>query len=487
MLVLAVVLLNSWVSDDAFITLRTVDRVLSAGALDWNPGDRVQVFTHPLWVAALIPAKALIGSGWWAAWALGVALTAVAAAALSLRGSIWSIVALLGLAGSRSVVDFSTAGLETPLLHLLLAALLLPRQPWRPGVVGGLALLTRLDAAPLVLPIVLGRARAGHRRGALLWTLGLPTVWMGASLVWFGALLPNPALAKLGGGVPRGEVLDQGFAWLSATATWDPVGVALLALGAGAAILRPGTRAVALGIGLHLVWVAWAGGDFMLGRFATPTIFAAAAVLATLPPSRHGEIAAACVLLAAMAASPLPPWTLPPSTPHQDAEALIDEDGIVDERMYYTPGSALWGWRPGVSLPDHRFRRRARGNGSDRPRLLTGVGMTGYFAPDRVLVDKTGVTDPFLARLPARAGARRPGHLYRDPPFGYVEWHTDIECPIQCADERLLCEDVKAAARAPLWDRDRVDSVGRLLVGDVAQVLGAARPVFLPRSGPCAE
>ena len=489
-LLLAVVVTNSWVSDDAFITLRSVQRLLDAGRLEWNPGERVQVFTHPLWAAALAPALWLTKSGWWAAWGLGVAGTGALTVLLARTGASGAILALAGLALSRSVVDFSTSGLENPLVHLLVAGLVLSRRDGvGAGWLAGLALLTRLDAAPLVLPLLVARvARLSWRARAreLGITFSLPGLWMLGSLVWFGALLPNPALAKLGGGVPKAEVLSQGVHWLGATAAWDPAGAALIVLGLLVAVRTPGRRAVAVGILLHLGWVVWAGGDFMLGRFATPTIVAAAALLAGTRPSPRALMAGTCGLLALALTGPGPTLAHPPSRSTPDPEDLIDRRGVADERRYYTPGSALLDGRSDGPRPQHRFRRRARGGAADPPRVLTGVGMTGFFASERPLVDRTGVTEPFLARLPARPGARRPGHLYRDIPFGYVEWYADVECPVACRDGRTLCEDVKLASRGAIFAPGRAGAVSRLLVGDLAQILGAARPSFMPTEGPCA-
>ena len=56
MLVLGSILVrNLWISDDSFITMRVVDNFLHGYGLVWNVGERVQVFTHPLWLFLLVP------------------------------------------------------------------------------------------------------------------------------------------------------------------------------------------------------------------------------------------------------------------------------------------------------------------------------------------------------------------------------------------------------------------------------------------------
>ena len=54
MLVLAIaVVKDAWLSDDSFITLRTIDNVWHGYGLRWNPIERVQTYTHPLWMLLL--------------------------------------------------------------------------------------------------------------------------------------------------------------------------------------------------------------------------------------------------------------------------------------------------------------------------------------------------------------------------------------------------------------------------------------------------
>ncbi|HEY0840318.1 MAG TPA: hypothetical protein VGD74_09030 [Vulgatibacter sp.] len=44
---------QAWVVDDAYITLRSVDNFVHGLGLGWNPDERVQAFTHPLWMFCL--------------------------------------------------------------------------------------------------------------------------------------------------------------------------------------------------------------------------------------------------------------------------------------------------------------------------------------------------------------------------------------------------------------------------------------------------
>ena len=41
---------TAWVVDDAYITFRTVDNFVNGHGLTWNVSERVQAYSHPLWM-----------------------------------------------------------------------------------------------------------------------------------------------------------------------------------------------------------------------------------------------------------------------------------------------------------------------------------------------------------------------------------------------------------------------------------------------------
>ena len=52
-LLLAVFLKNAWACDDAYITFRSIEQLFAGNGPRWNPHERVQVFTSPLWFGVL--------------------------------------------------------------------------------------------------------------------------------------------------------------------------------------------------------------------------------------------------------------------------------------------------------------------------------------------------------------------------------------------------------------------------------------------------
>ncbi|MET0793000.1 MAG: hypothetical protein ABW061_15875, partial [Polyangiaceae bacterium] len=72
LLTLALVLHTAWTCDDAFISARVVDNLVSFRGLRWNPAERVQAFTHPLWLLAMVVARCLVHDAYWSLLALCV-------------------------------------------------------------------------------------------------------------------------------------------------------------------------------------------------------------------------------------------------------------------------------------------------------------------------------------------------------------------------------------------------------------------------------
>ena len=291
---------TAWVTDDAFITLRTIDNLLAGYGLRWNVAERVQAFTHPLWLGVVTLFYAATRAPFASALAAGLVVSLAGAGLIAWRyrhDPVRAALVLSALTFSKAYVDFSTSGLENPLTHLLLFGFAMVTldssrdsrvPPAAAGaLVSGLA-LTRPDAVVLVLPaLATSRYRSTDVRrlaaGLSPWLL-----WEAFSLVYYGALVPNTALAKLGSGVPRGELALQGLAYLGDSLRRDPITLVVIAAGAAAGVLRGGraARALAAGIALHLAYVVSIGGDFMTGRFLTPALALSVVLLArpVFPP-----------------------------------------------------------------------------------------------------------------------------------------------------------------------------------------------------------
>jgi len=221
---LILLLRTAWVSDDAYITLRTISNFARGQGLTWNVGERVQSYTHPLWLLTLGLGVFFTKEFHLTTIFISVAVSALAFLLLTARLSRPGLPILLAgviLVHSRAFIDYSTSGLENPLSNLLLVLFSIrlfgyqgsTRGLFLLGFLASLAFLTRPDNVLVFYPalaaaFVHDRSRKHFR---MLLLSQLPAIaWEAFSLLYYGLAVPNTALAKLNVGIPA-AVQQTGF------------------------------------------------------------------------------------------------------------------------------------------------------------------------------------------------------------------------------------------------------------------------------------
>lgn len=467
-LLAAAVLRVAWVAEDAYITFRTVDNLLDGFGLRWNPEERVQAYTHPLWMFLLAASGLVTRNLFLSSIATGVACTLAAAAIIAFRAarSGWhAALALSILAGSMAFRDFSTSGLENPLAHLLLVLfLMLALTRERPPMLALSLLvsaicLNRLDHAVLIGPVYAWCFyRSPDARAAIIGLIPL-LAWEAFSIYYYGVPFPNTAYAKLSTGLDSSMLARQGVLYLRNSFFWDPLTLTAIEAGALAAIFsRRGTeRAVACGMAAHALYVIRIGGDFMSGRFLTAPLIAAVVLLARMefrwlrPPAwRIGLAAAALLGLAGL-------------RHHPD----FDDAGVADERRVYHAVS-LAEYREGPAFPVHPYHDNAKTElrRGDHVVFNQNIGIMGYKMGRRAhIVDLLALSDPLLARLPMQPQPWRVGHYMRDVPAGYRETLQSGVNRITDPGLAKLWDDLVLAARADPGAPGRWNAIWRINTG----------------------
>lgn len=474
---MALVLRGAWVTEDAYITLRTVDNWVHGHGLRWNLDERVQAYTHPLWMLLLTVPYALSLDAYSSALCLSLSITLLAILALlrTARSGGHALVAVALLLCSRSFLDYSTSGLENPLSHLLIAALVylyVVREAGTLAIAACAALLAlnRTDTLLVALPPLAHTALIALRERGLKSTLrelllGFSPLgaWLAFSLFYYGFLVPNTAFAKLNTGLPRGELARQGLAYLLNCIAWDPALLIVLALGLASALLLPTRRRqlLALSMLLYLAYVVQIGGDFMLGRFLTVPVFIAACLAATTP-LRLSEPAAIAAVLA-----PLALFLLQPST----SQFERGKAGVEDERKFYESGLPLMMFTRTTPLPHHLLRdvgeEMARNAAIAPVRDSYNIGIMGYYAGRDVhMVDTNALADPLLARLPARFDPNwRIGHYTRHVPEGYLASIAAGKCQMPDANLCAYYDILKQIISGDLWSWSRFKHIAVMNLG----------------------
>lgn len=374
-----------WVAEDAFITLRVVDNLLAGHGPVFNIGERVEVYTHPLWMLMLAGAGQLGIEPATAAVYLGLALSVAGLAFAQLgaarlarhilevhdgRSSFAVPVGALVFVALPVVWDFLTSGLETGLTFAWLGAsfwLLVRRAtaemgsqsgrlPLGEAAIFGFGPLVRPDLglfalaflAVLIACKVIGEAGRRKALDAVLLLLAFGSfvgVYQVFRMGYFAALVPNTALAKEAAGANWG----RGWAYFSdLTVTyhlWIPLVFALTGwawllwrarrdLRLLAAAAAPVVAAM-----LHALYVIRVGGDFMHGRLLLPALFGVllpvAAVVIPRTELRRQPVRLAWAAVAAVAVWALACGVFLRWSPGEDIARDGAPQGIVDERAFF--------------------------------------------------------------------------------------------------------------------------------------------------------
>jgi arabinofuranosyltransferase len=444
--------------------------------LTFNIAERVQTYTHPLWMGLLTLGYLVTGNVYVTMFAAGM-ICSIAAFWLAVTRAISPVQALaaaITLLFSQAFVDFSTSGLENPLFNVLVAAFIalflrtgMPSGRRLTGLWGLAALLylTRPDAVLIVVPL-LAVATWNERRPAVIVRsilLGaLPAIaWTLFAMVYYGFPFPNTAYAKLAMGIDPGELRVQGLLYLLDSLDRDPITLTAIATAAAIAVFQRNTsaRALATGIVLYLVYVVSIGGDFMAGRFLAVPLFVSVVLMTRLltGPKLLWVPVTGALLIVGTTATHLPLWS---NSGYGDAAPK--PSGVVDERaVYFRDRSLVLAKRGTFRDPDWPSARKTAGSTS----VVNTCGLMGAagidFGPYIHLLDECALADPLLARLPAVFNPEwRTGHYRRMIPAGYVESLESSTNRIQDPDLHRFYDELRLITRGrPLLSRDRLRAI----------------------------
>jgi len=488
--------------EDAFITFRTIDNFINGYGLRWNIVERVQSYTHPLWMFVLstcywlsgeIVLTAVLASIF--ASALGIALLVYTIAESKRTG----ILALLALGTSQAYVDYTTSGLENPLTHLLFAFFVLqyarlrdtPRDEFVLSLIAALALLNRMDTILLYLPalysvFIIRRDRTRWRFVLLGFTPF--AAWEIFSLAYYGFPFPNTAYAKLQTNIPLPELAGRGLGYLADSLTSDPITCGVIASGITLPYLakRSAPAKISLGVLMYVLYVVAIGGGYMPGRFLTAPFFASLyALVLTFPhiPQRKFALAAAAIVVCNLFS---PTSTLrgkflaSRGSFHLAANPLAALVGKrpepLTDHIWINRGLKLHATSndPGAYFDIYFLAKTAQGR-----TITTGraVGLTGFKAGPQVhIIDVHAINDPLLARTPPYYNPGWiPGHLQRIVPEGYIETHVKGFNSIEDEGLKAYYGHLSTIISDPIFDLKRLHTIIHMNLGFYDDLIDTAQ------------
>jgi arabinofuranosyltransferase len=473
----AVVLLQTaWVCDDAYVTFRTVDNFMQGYGLTWNISERVQAYTHPLWMLLLTVAFFLTRIDlYWISLTLSILLSLAAVGVYAFgiaRSALNASLGVLILTLSHAFTDYSTSGLENSLTHLLIVLFFLlslrndgtRKQLFLLALVAGLATLNRMDIILLLLPPLVYQAiRLRQWQGVYALVGGfLPFLaWELFALLYYGFPFPNTAYAKLNTGIPAGELARQGVYYLLDSLARDPLTIFVILISITLVFFYRAWRALPLAVGivLYLLYVVSIGGDFMSGRFLAAPLLGSVLLLSSYDITNMETWWPLPFLVLALLRFGLS--DLVPSS--------VDMHGITDEREVYYEELGLLSTNRDTTTFYHAWKpdRRRHPDLSVQAHPIGNIGMYGYYlGPEVHIIDYHGLSDALLARLPALRDPRwRPGHFRRTIPDGYPETLETGTNRIADDDLAAYYERLSLILRGNIFDTERMAEIWNINTG----------------------
>ncbi len=494
---------TAWLSDDSFITLRVIDNFVNGYGLRYNVVERVQAYTHPLWLFLLTLPYFVFKDPFYTPILISIALTLLLLYLLIFKLSISrfnSIFIIILLIASKSFIDYSSSGLENPLSHLLIVIYIyfylkeieIQRKILILSFIISLSYLNRIDSILIYIPSLLYLFYQNHSKKNILYAIYgfLPIIlWTVFSIVYYGFPFPNTFYAKINTGIPKLEIFSQGVYYFINSLKFDTITLVIIFLVIGITFIKRIKihYCIVFGILLYLIYIIYIGGDFMSGRFfSLPFITAIAILVSSI--TFNGYYYKLFLSIIFVLYLILYPYT-PVKTGIDYADKtfnFLDENGISDERGYYYQNTSLWKAINGYKIPQHQMIDVAQRQIEMKEKvfLAGAIGFLGYYAgPSLYVIDVYALSDAFLSKLPVvkydliygrayeKKFNRKPnknwriGHFLRPLPEGFTLSKIKNDCLIKDSLLNEFYKKIYIITQSSIFSFERFNEIIKMNLG----------------------
>ncbi|MFH1051255.1 MAG: hypothetical protein V1779_10060 [bacterium] len=503
-------IVNAWVGDDAYITFRTVDNFVNGYGLTWNTSERVQAYTHPLWMFIHSFFYAITGNIYYTTMFLSFAFSFAAVWLLVFKianNKLLAIAGLITLLISKTFIDYTSSGLENPLTYFLIALFLIfyfkddeiKNKLFKLSLLTALVMLNRMDLVLLFLPALIYLIAKNWKARHLLYMFYgfIPfLVWEIFSVIYYGFPFPNTYYAKLNTGIPIGEYISQGLSYYANLFNNDPMSGIMIFSGIIGIIVYSVKKKnlnlylpLVLGIILYLLYILRIGGDFMSGRFFTSSFLMVVAILTSIHfnyRKKELKFVVPAILIALITISGFtsdhPVLTYSghgskngkPYTPQEAEKFFRDMNHINDERGIFYPYSAVAKhFFSGITVPTFVTVEQGKMTRQSNHKIISHymIGRLGFYAGPKIhIIDYLALAEPFLSKIKANKnpdwkGNWRIGHFYRRIPIGYVETIKSGMNQLENMQLKEYFEKLKIVTQSGIFSLERFSEIWKLNTG----------------------
>ncbi len=436
--------IHRWITDDAIISFRVVKNFLLGYGPLYNIDERVEIYTHPLWIFILSIFSFVTGSIEQTSVWLGLIFSSFGLFFGELgnmrlnqkekNSSKSKRATLLYLPFGALVIsvlspywDFSTSGLETGLSFFWLGSsfYLLSSHSKRTIIPIWISLgpLIRPDFGIIYLGFLFLLIYKGRKDGFgsclknILLSLFLPILYQIFRMGYFASFFPNPAFAKEAFRLNIKQGVLYLFDFLIPYGLYIPILLSLINL---FNLKKNPLGLYFFIIGLsHILYIVLMGGDFMHGRFLLPGFFLLF-VSSGIIPINKSKLSLFIISVSIVWSIIICGFRL--KLPYEGGK-----NGIINERKYYVAGSIS---KNPIKVSDYQYTMfyQAGLNANKESMALeegdilflynANLGITGFVAGYKVhYFDWVGLSDPIGARFFIEKRGR-PGHEKKLP----IEW-----------------------------------------------------------------
>lgn len=501
---------TAWVSDDGFITLRSVENFIHGYGMAYNVGERVQTFTHPMWfllqsvinfIFLKLPGNPLGGGqAYYLNVCLSIFVSLAAVFFFSFKIASSTRNAILGLtifSVSKAFLDFSTSGLENPLSHLMLVFFI-----WflfagdktdstflfTLALFAGLGALNRLDTILFYTPtLALAFWKSANKPKAVAEIgIGLfPIIaWEIFSIFYYGTPFPNTAFAKIGTGIAATSLFKQGAFYYLRSIQLDPVTLLVILAGIILSFVSNNNhkKTIMAGMVLYLAYILYIGGDFMSGRYFSAPLLAATSLITVTEYKSAKFYALLLGMVLVIGLAPIfviPERSFTFGAGSNDYRIVMEHD-ITDERLIYMRSLGLWqnleGGGKRISYPHGEWIYHS--GKTTKVKVVGPLGVAGYrFGPNVHVIDINALADPLMARLPLQdPNSWRIGHFRHMIPDGYIETLESGKNKIADKNIALFYDKLSLVVKGDLWSWERMVTIWNLNTGGYDYLLREISP-----------